>query len=101
LFARLPRISLRSCGLRSASTARAGLAEVLAAVHADAFAGHHGRAFDQKQRGDGDVVRPDRALEWELGLGAHGADRGDVGTMKFPRRSFLHLAAGAATTGLG
>ena len=39
----------------------AGLAQVLAAVHPDAFSGHDGRDLDQEQRGARDIFNVDHA----------------------------------------
>src|SRR5262245_8681080 len=46
----------------------AGLAQMLAAVHADRLAGHGDGALHEKQRRDRNVLRPDAALERILHL---------------------------------
>src|SRR5215813_15202055 len=48
----------------------AGVAQVLAAVHADRLAGHGGGAFNQEQRRDRHVIGPDSTLERKFGLRA-------------------------------
>src|SRR5262244_799705 len=69
------RAGFRMRGTRATSNARAsrpvaGVAQVLAAVHADRLAGHGGGAFNQEQRRDRHVIGPDSTLERKFGLRA-------------------------------
>src|SRR3954447_12467831 len=74
-ISRMRTARLKSCNnlagtcIRS-SGASTGFAQMLAAIHPDAFAGHGGGALDEEHRRHRHIVGPDAALERKLSLGA-------------------------------